>query len=212
MATSTDPDTSGRDRLRRWALRLAYATIAWNVIEAVVAITAGRSAGSIGLVSFGLDSTIEVASASVVVWQFRGGHDEQRERRALRAIAISFFALAAYAAVQSVVDLVTRSEPESSTPGIIIAGLSLIVMPAIAFAKRRVGHRLGSRTVVADSAQTMLCTYLSAALLAGLLGNAVLGWWWADPLVALAVAALATLEGREAYQGETDDCCSHGLT
>jgi divalent metal cation (Fe/Co/Zn/Cd) transporter len=212
MATDTEPDTADRHGLRRWALRLAYATIAWNVIEAVVAITAGRSAGSIGLISFGLDSTIEVASASVVVWQFRGGHDEQREHRALRAIAVSFFALAGYAAVQSVVDLVTRSEPEASTPGIIIAGLSLIVMPALAWAKRRVGHRLGSRTVIADSAQTMLCTYLSAALLAGLLGNAIFGWWWADPLVALVVAALATLEGREAWQGEADDCCNSGLT
>ena len=118
MATTTDQPVEA-DRLKRWALRLAYATIAWNVLEAIAAIAAGAAANSVGLVSFGLDSTIEVASALVVVWQFRAGHDEQRERVALRAIAISFFALAAYAATQAIVDLVTRSEPESSVPGIV---------------------------------------------------------------------------------------------
>jgi divalent metal cation (Fe/Co/Zn/Cd) transporter len=211
MATTTEP-VVGVDRLKRWALRLAYATIAWNVVEAIAAITAGVSAGSVGLVSFGLDSTIEVASAFVVVWQFRGGHDEQRERAALRAIAISFFALAAYAGIQAIVDLATRSEPESSVPGIVIAALSLVVMPVLSWAKRRVGGQLGSRTVVADSAQTLLCTYLSAALLVGLVLNAAFGWWWADPLVALVVTLLAVIEGRAAWQGEADDCCSAGLT
>lgn len=212
MDITTEPAVAHRDRLRRWALGLAYATIAWNVVEAIVAIVAGRAAGSIGLVSFGLDSTIEVASASVVVWQFRGGHDEERERLALRGIALSFFALAAFAAVQSIVDLATRSEPDASTAGIVLAGLSLIVMPILAWAKRRVGRRLGSKTVVADSAQTLLCTYLSAALLAGLLGNALLGWWWADPVVALVIAVLATIEGREAWAGDADDCCNPGLS
>jgi len=211
MATTTDRPVDV-DRLKRWALLLAYATIAWNVLEAIAAIAAGAAANSVGLVSFGLDSTIEVASALVVVWQFRGGHDEQRERVALRAIAISFFALATYAAIQAVVDLVTRSEHESSTPGIVIAALSLVVMPVLSWAKRRVGRQLGSKTVVADSAQTLLCTYLSAALLVGLVLNAAFGWWWADPLVALVVTVLALTEGREAWRGEADDCCSPGLT
>ena len=204
MAITTDPLVDS-DSLKRWALRLAYATIAWNLLEAVAAITAG-AAGSVGLVSFGLDSTIEVASALVVVWQFRGGRDEQRERPALRAIAISFFALAAYAGVQAIVDLVMRSEPDSSVPGIVISALSLVVMPVLASAKRRVGRRLTPQTVIADSAQTLLCTYLSAALLVGLVLNAAFGWWWADPLVALVVAVLAATEGRSAWHGETDNC------
>lgn len=211
MATTTDQIVDV-DRLKRWALRLAYATIAWNVLEAIAAIAAGTAANSVGLVSFGLDSTIEVASALVVVWQFRGGEDEQRERVALRAIAISFFALAAYAAIQAIVDLVTRSEPESSIPGIVIASMSLVVMPVLSWAKGRVGRQLGSKTVVADSAQTLLCTYLSAALLVGLVLNAAFGWWWADPLVALLVTVLAVTEGREAWRGEADVCCRPGLT
>lgn len=211
MATTTDRVVDV-DRLKRWALRLAYATIAWNVLEAIAAIAAGAAAKSVGLVSFGLDSTIEVASALVVVWQFRGGHDEQRERVALRAIAISFFALAAYAAIQAIVDLVNRSEPESSIPGIVIAALSLVVMPVLSWAKRRVGRQLGSTTVVADSAQTLLCAYLSAALLVGLVLNSALGWWWADPLIALVVTVLAVIEGRAAWRGEGDECCSPGLT
>lgn len=211
MATTTD-QVADVEQLKRWALRLAYATIAWNALEAIAAIAAGAAAKSVGLVSFGLDSTIEVTSALVVVWQFLGGHDEQRERVALRAIAMSFFALAAYAGIQAVVDLVTRSEPESSVPGIVIAALSLVVMPVLSWVKRRVGRQLGSRTVVADSAQTLLCTYLSAALLTGLVLNAAFGWWWADPLVALVVTVLAVTEGRAAWQGEADDCCSPGLT
>lgn len=210
MATSIEPDADTA-RLKRWAITLASVTIAWNVLEAIAAITAGAASQSVGLISFGLDSSIEVASAFVVLWQFRGGHDEQRERVALRAIAISFFALAAYAGLQALVNLVTGSEPESSIPGIVIASLSLIVMPVLSFAKRRVGRQLGSKTVVADSAQTLLCTYLSAALLIGLVLNAAFGWWWADPLVGLLVAILAVIEGREAWKGETDDCCASGL-
>lgn len=210
MATSIEPDADTA-RLKRWAVIFASVTIAWNVLEAIAAITAGAASHSVGLISFGLDSSIEVASALVVLWQFRGGHDEQRERVALRAIAISFFALAAYAGLQALVNLVTGSEPESSIPGIVIASLSLIVMPVLSFAKRRVGRQLGSKTVVADSAQTLLCTYLSAALLIGLVLNSAFGWWWADPLVGLLVAILAVIEGREAWTGETDDCCASGL-
>jgi divalent metal cation (Fe/Co/Zn/Cd) transporter len=193
-----------RDRWRRLALVLAWATIAWNVVEAFVAIAFGVAAGSIALVGFGLNSIVEVGSATVVVWQFSGA-DAEREQRALKLIAGSFFVFAAYVAGQAVWDLVARSEPEESVPGIAIAALSLVVMPGLAIAKRRVGRRMSSRTVVADSAQTMLCSYLSAILLIGLVANATLDWWWADPIAALVIAALAGREGREAWRG--DSCC-----
>ena len=193
--------------LQRRAVRLAWATIAWNVVEAVVAIAAGAAANSIALVGFGLDSTVEVMSAVVIVWQFRG-LAEERERRALKLIAVSFFGLAAYVGVQAIIDLAGNSEPESSPVGIGLAIASLVVMPLLARAKRRTGNAMGSVTVVADSNQTKLCAYLSAILLGGLVLNATVGWWWADPVAALAIAALAVNEGREAWRGETcDDCC-----
>ncbi len=193
--------------LSRRARHLAWATIAWNVIEAVVAITAGAAASSIALVGFGLDSTVEVLSAVVILWQLHG-LAEDRERRALRLIAVSFFALAVYVAVQAIVDLSSRAQPESAPVGIGLAIASLVVMPILAGAKRRTGRAMGSSTVVADSNQTKLCAYLSAILLGGLLLNASVGWWWADPLAALAIAVLAVNEGREAWRGETcDDCC-----
>jgi divalent metal cation (Fe/Co/Zn/Cd) transporter len=191
-------------RLRRRAVVLAWATIAWNVVEAVVAIGAGLEAGSLALIGFGLDSTIEVGSAAVILWQFAGA-DEQRERQALRLIAVSFFALAAYVTGQALVDLATTSGPDSSVVGIVLASLSLVVMPLLATAKRRTGQRLGSVTVAADSQQTWLCTYLSAVLLVGLVLNAAFGWWWADPVAGLVIAALALREGREAWEGDT--CC-----
>ncbi len=191
-------------RLRRAALALAWATVAWNVVEAVVAIAAGSAAGSVALVSFGLDSTVEVASAAIIIWQF-SGLDEQRERLALRLIGASFFALAAYVGVRAALDLVTASEPESSPVGIGLAVASLVVMPALAAGKARVGRRLGSATVSADSRQTWLCTYLSVVLLAGLVFNSLWGWWWADPIAGLVIAALAVNEGREAWNGER--CC-----
>ena len=193
--------------LERRAVRLAWATIAWNVVEAVVAVAAGVAASSVALVGFGLDSTVEVMSAVVILWQFRG-LAEDRERRALKLIAVSFFGLAAYVAVQAIIDLVGKSRPESSPVGIGLAIASLVVMPLLARAKRRTGNAMGSVTVVADSNQTKLCAYLSAILLGGLVLNATVGWWWADPLAALAIAALAVNEGREAWRGETcDDFC-----
>lgn len=185
-------------------MALAWATVAWNVLEAVVAISAGSAAGSVALVSFGLDSTVEVGSAAVIIWQFSGA-DEERERQALRFIALCFFALGAYVGVRAMVDLVAANEPESSLVGIALAVLSLIVMPTLAVGKARVGRRLGSSTVSADSRQTWLCTYLSAVLLVGLLLNAAVGWWWADPLAGVVIAALAVREGVEAWIGET--CC-----
>ena len=203
--TATEP--SAHSAHSRVAVRLAWATIAWNVIEAIVAIVAGTAAGSIALVGFGLDSTVEVMSAAVILWQFNG-LAEARERRALRLIAISFFALGAYIAVQAIIDLASGAEPRSSRVGIGLALASLIVMPLLARAKRRNGERMGSATVVADSNQTQLCAYLSAILLGGLILNATVGWWWADPVAAIAIAALAVNEGRAAWRGETcDDCC-----
>ncbi len=191
-------------RLRGVAVALAWATVAWNVVEAVVAIAAGSAAGSVALVSFGLDSTIEVASALVIIWQFHG-LDDQRERLALRLIGVSFFLLAAYVGVRAVLDLLASSEPESSPVGIGLAVASLVVMPALAAGKAQVGRRMGSPTVTADSRQTWLCTYLSAVLLVGLVLDAAWGWWWADPVAGLIIAGLAVREGWEAWNGES--CC-----
>ena len=200
-------NTLAAPAFERRAVRLAWATIAWNVIEAIVAIAAGTAANSIALVGFGLDSTVEVMSAAVIVWQFRG-LSEDRERLALKLIAVSFFALGAYVSVQAIIDLVAASEPNGSPVGIGLAVASLIVMPVLARAKRRNGTLMASATVVADSNQTKLCAYLSAILLGGLILNATVGWWWADPIAALAIAALAANEGRQAWRGDTcDDCC-----
>jgi divalent metal cation (Fe/Co/Zn/Cd) transporter len=189
---------------------LAWLTIVWNVIEAVVAISAGIAAGSIALIGFGFDSTVEVGSAFVVVWQFRGelrgGYDEARERTALTLIAISFFVLAAYVVVEAARDLfLVDDEAAESTVGIVLAALSLLIMPALAIAKRRIAASLGSATLRADAAETMLCAWLSAVLLGGLVLNAVVGWWWADPLAAIGIAGFAVKEGTEAWQAESCD-------
>jgi divalent metal cation (Fe/Co/Zn/Cd) transporter len=193
------------DRLRRRGLALAVLTVAWNVVEAVVAIAAGVAAGSIALVGFGFDSTIEVMSATVVAWQFqrelRAGYDESRERRALRLIAVSFFVLATYVVTESLRGLfLADTEAAESTAGIVLAATSLVVMPALAWAKRHAADALGSRTLRADSIETMLCAWLSVVLLAGLVSNATLGWWWADPVAAIAIAAFAVTEGLEAWR------------
>lgn len=181
----------------RW---LAHATIAWNVVEAVVAVAAGLAAGSIALLGFGIDAVIEVASAGLVLWRLRGVGAE-REQQALRLIGVTFLALAGYVTVESVRRLVAGAEPATSTVGIVLAVVSLVVMPLLAIAKQRVGRRMGSPVVLADATETLLCTYLSAIVLAGLLLNATVGWWWADPLAALGVAYLALREGREAWAG-----------
>lgn len=195
------PSTSA---LQRRALGLAWATVAWNVIEAAVAISAGLSADSVVLIGFGLDSTIEVGSAAVIIWQF-SNPDQDRESRALRLIAISFFALAAFVAGQAILDLAARNEPESSIIGIVIAIASLVVMPVLARAKRLTASELDSSTLAADGQQTTLCAYLSVILLVGLLLNATFAWWWADPVAAIGVAVLAFSEGRSAWRG--DNCC-----
>jgi len=182
------------------------ATITYNVLEAVIAISAGTVAGSIALIGFGLDSVIEVSSAAAVAWQFSAPDPERREQVALRVIAGSFFALAAYVTVEALRTLVTGSEPERSTVGIVLVAVSVVVMPFLSWAQRRAGRELGSASAVADSRQTLLCTYLSAGVLVGLVLNAALGWWWADPVVALGLAAVAVREGRNALHGQT--CCA----
>ncbi|MEO3772018.1 cation transporter [Micromonospora sp. B9E7] len=191
--------------IRRVRLFVA-ATITYNLIEAAVAIGAGTIASSTALIGFGLDSVIEVASAAAVAWQFSSPNHERRERTALRVIAISFFALAGYVSVESVRALLGTDRPEHSTIGLLLAAVSLAVMPILSAAQRRTGRELGSASAVADSKQTLLCTYLSAVVLVGLALNSLFGWWWADPAAALTIAAVAVKEGREAWRGDT--CCT----
>ncbi|ANN17837.1 cobalt transporter [Amycolatopsis orientalis] len=202
-ASTVDPDR--RTLLSRRVRLLVATTITYNVIEAIVAISAGSLASSTALIGFGLDSVIEVASATAVAWQFSGNEPEARERTALKVIAVSFFALAAYVTVESVRSLFGADAAEHSTVGIVLAAVSLLVMPFLSYAQRRAGRELGSTSAVADSKQTLLCTYLSGVLLVGLLLNSLFGWYWADPLVALVIAAVAVKEGREAWRGE--HCC-----
>lgn len=220
--TTWTVDPARRTRLSRRARLLAAASVAYNVVEAVVAITAGVVAGSVALVGFGLDSVVEVTSGMIVLWQFRHRLPESRERQALRMMAVAFFALATYVTVESVRALLSGADPDASPVGIGLAVASLLVMPVLSRAQRRTGRALGSNAVVADGTQTLLCTYLSAVLLVGLVLNAALGWAWADPLAALAVAAIAVREGVQAWRGEgccapagatssamdADDCCS----
>jgi divalent metal cation (Fe/Co/Zn/Cd) transporter len=195
--------TDRRGVLTRRVRVLVAATITYNVAEAVVALTAGTIASSAALIGFGLDSIIEVASAAAVAWQFSGRDPEARERAALRIIALSFFALAAYVGVESVRALTGASEPEPSTVGIALAALSLVVMPFLSHAQRRAGRELGSASAVADSKQTLICTYLSAAVLVGLVLNSLFGWAWADSVAALVIGVFAVREGVEAWNGDT---------
>ena len=192
-----------RKRLLQRRIRwIVSATIGYNVIEAVVAITAGTLASSAALVAFGLDSTIEVLSAAAVAWQFTRRDPERWEKGTLRVIALAFFALAAYVTIASLIALTARVEVEHSPLGIVITALSVIVMPFLSLAERRAGRELGSATAVADSKQTLLCTYLSAAVLIGLALNSLFGWWWADAIAGLVIAGFAVREGLEAWRGD----------
>lgn len=197
-----------RAALNRRARQLAYATAGYNLAEGVVAVAAGAAASSTALIGFGLDSFVEVSSALVVIWQFRSRLPEARERLALRLIGVSFFALALWVGFESVRSLVGPGHADPSPVGIGLAAASLVVMPLLVWAKRRTGRQLGSATVLADSVQTLLCTYLSAILLIGLLLNATLGWSWADPVAALVIAAVAVREGIQAWRGEACDDCA----
>jgi divalent metal cation (Fe/Co/Zn/Cd) transporter len=187
----------------RWVVA---ATITYNVVEAVVALVAGRIASSSALIGFGLDSVVEVLSAAAVAWQFAAPDPRTREHVAMRLIAVSFFGLAAFVGVDAVRSLLTAHRPEHSTAGIVLAAVSLAVMPVLSWFERRTGRELGSASAVADSRQTLLCSVLSGVLLAGLVLHSTLGWWWADPLAALAIAGFAVREGVEAWRG--DACCA----
>jgi len=201
---STDPSRSNELREGR---RLEYLTIAWNAVEAVVSIAAGVVAGSTALIGFGVDSVIESGSGAVLLWRLQESDDHAaREARALRLVGLTFLVLAAWVGYESVTSLWSREAPSASYVGIAVAALSLLVMPWLAYRKRRVAARLGSRALESDSRQTSLCAYLSAILLTGLLLNALLGWWWADGVAALLMVPIIVSEGIEALRGEHCEC------
>lgn len=209
MTTST----TRRSALVRRGVVLAWFTIAWNSVEGIAGIVAGIAAGSIALVGFGVDSYVEVFAGSVILWRLAKERHGRRlsdaaEARAVRLIAVTFLVLAAGVGIESVRKLLTGAEPDESLFGIGLAAVSLVVMPLLARAKRRVGEELGSRAVTADATETALCVWLSAILLAGLGLHALFGWWWADPLAGLGIVYLAGREGIEHWRSdELDDCC-----
>lgn len=195
--------SDARRQVLHGRIRLIVAvTIGYNLVEAVVAIIAGTLASSVALLGFGLDSTIEVLSAAAVAWQFTRRDPERWEKPTLRVIAVAFFALAAYVTATSILALIAGVDVQHSPIGIALTALSVIVMPFLSFAERRAGREAGSATAVADSKQTLVCTYLSAAVLVGLVLNSTLGWWWADSIAGLVIAAVAVREGLEAWQGD----------
>lgn len=202
-----------RSELVKRGRRLEYFTIAYNTLEGVIAVVAGLIAGSIALVGFGFDSLIEVTSAVALVWRLHSDADESRRERVeaitLRIVGACFLLLATYVTYDSIKSLVRREAPDESIPGIVLAVVSLIVMPLLVRAKRRVARRINSVALMADSKQTELCTYLSAILLAGLLLNSLVGWWWADSVAALIMVPIIVKEGIEGLRGETccDDAC-----
>ncbi len=201
--------TLGRPQIAARGKRLEYFTIVWNSLEGLVAIVAGAFAGSISLVGFGIDSFIEVISGAALLWRMSVDADvhrrERNERLSLRIVGVCFLALAVYILYESVSDLVARSAPQHSLPGIVLACVSLVAMPLLSRAKKKVGAELDSRAMKADARQTDFCVYLSAILLAGLVLNAALGWWWADPVSALVMTPIIGKEGFEALRGES--CC-----
>lgn len=198
-----------RGALVRRARFLARVGVGWHIVEAAVAIGAGVTAGSVALIGFGADSLIEAGAGVVVLWLMAAERSSspRAERRAQQLIAASFVVLAAYVGVEAVRDLVAGHHPDVSWVGIALSVITLATMPPLAAAKRRVGEQLGSAATASESRQTMLCAYLSAALLVGLLANALTGWWWADPVVALGIGAVALREGRDAWRGDACGCC-----
>lgn len=204
---AADTAKVGREDLVRRAFLMEYFTVAWMVVEAAVAIISGVIAHSIALIAFGLDSVIELFSALVVIWQLKGLAEEQesKERLALRLIAITFFALAAYVTAEAVYDLALKARPEVSIAGITLAAAALVVMPLLSIAKRRLGRRLENAALVADGAESMFCGVLAGILLLGLGLNAAFGWWWADAVAALVVAVFAIHEGWEAWEESSED-------
>src|SRR5262245_14821867 len=196
-----------RARLERRARMLAWGGIAYHFVEFAIAIGAGIAASSIALIGFGADSLIEAMAGFVVLWLFTGSRlgSHEAERRAQQLIAVSFFVLAAYVGVESIRTLAGGTHPQVSWVGIALAAFTTVTMPMLARVKRKVGNQLGSAATVKEASQTQLCAYLSVALLMGLLANALLSWWWADPVAALAIAGIAAKEGRESWRGE--GCC-----
>jgi divalent metal cation (Fe/Co/Zn/Cd) transporter len=206
--TALPVSAAAGDVLARRIRLLVRATIGYNLLEAALALAAGAAASSTALLGFGLDSLVEVSSAAAVAWQFAARTPElreARERAALRIVAGSFFALAALVTAEGIRSLVGASQARPSTPGIVLAAVSLVVMPVLSVAQRRAGRQLGSASAVSDSKQTLLCTYLSAVLLIGLAANSLLGWSWADPVAGLIIAVVAVREGVQAWRGEA--CC-----
>ncbi|MCT9003054.1 cation diffusion facilitator family transporter [Microbacterium memoriense] len=200
--TTLTPDR--RERLHRRVRFIVAFTITYNVIEAIVAITAGVLASSAALIGFGLDSVVEVLSAVAIAWQFTRKDPERWEKVTVRAIGLAFFALAAYVTIDAILSLVSQEGPEHSPLGIGITALSLLVMPLLAWFEIRTGRELGSKSVLADARQLLLCVYLSGAVFIGLILNSLFGWWWADSVAALVVAALAVREGIEAWTGDVE--------
>jgi divalent metal cation (Fe/Co/Zn/Cd) transporter len=205
----TVPSTRDRERLQRRARLLAWAGNGWHLIEFGIALGAGIAAGSIALIGFGADSLIEGISGFVIVWLFTGSrlNSGTSERRAQQLVAASYLVLAAYIAVESARALVGGHHPGTSWVGIGLAAFTAPTMPLLARAKRNVGRQLNSSATVSEAGQNMICAYLSVALLVGLLANALAGWWWADPVAALVIAAVALKEGRDTWQGDACDCC-----
>ncbi len=211
VVRSAQPAGPGkREQLVRRARRLAVLGLGWHLVEAAVAIGAGVAAGSVALVSFGADSLIEAAAGVVVLWLMVGTRSAsaRAERLAQQLIAASFVVLAVYVGAQATGDLLLGHHPNPSWVGVGLASVTLVTMPPLAAAKRRVGEQLRSSATTSESRQTVLCAYLSATLLVGLLANAVVGWWWADPLVALGIGAVALNEARDAWRGQACDCCA----
>lgn len=198
-----------RQKLQRQARWLAWGGLAWHFVEFAIAAAAGIAASSIALIGFGFDSLVEALAGLVVLWLLTGSrlNSPRAERRAQQLIAVSFYILAAYVGEEAIRSLVGGTEPQKSWVGIGLAAFTAPTMPLLATAKRRVGHKLGSSATVQEASQTQLCAYLSVALLVGLGANALFGWWWADPLTALVIAAAAVREGRESWRGDTCDCC-----
>lgn len=202
-----------RDALTRRAFHLEYFTVGWMVVEMAVAITAGVLAHSIALIAFGLDSVIELFAAFVVIWQLRGLSEEQEEKEgvALKLIAVTFFALAAYVMAEAIYDLVRGSRPEVSVAGIALAAAALVVMPVLSVMKKGLGRRLDNSALVADGAESMFCGVLAGVLLLGLALNAAFGWWWADAVAALVVAVFAVREGWEAWEESSPEAADEAV-
>ena len=205
-----DGERAGRDQLIRRAKTLSWLSLAWMTVEGAVAITAALVAGSVALLGFGIDSVIEGLASVIVIWRFTGSRrlSEHAERQAQKAVAVSFFLLAPYIAQDAIRALINGDHPSTSWVGIGLSISSIVVMPLLGRAKQRVGERLGSGATAGEGAQNLLCAYMAAGVVAGLGANAAFGWWWLDPVIALAIAAIAVHEGREAWAGEDCACAA----